>query len=230
MIHVAADVVDKRLRRNSKLALNYAEVMAVLTSYVLEEARHGEKTVAAVMAEGRTLLKDVCVMSGVPEMIEHVQVEATFRDGTKLVTLRDLVFNKVAAGAVVPGEVEHRTQDGDEVCHNDGLKVTRLKVKNADTNERPIQVGSHYHFYEVNPALEFFDADDEPLDRDDPENGSLGMRLNVPAGSSVRFEPCGTAPVPVELVPIRGGRQVPGLRGDTTALPDLDAVGGQSDD
>lgn len=232
MIHVAADVVDKRLRRNPDLPLNYAEVMAVLTSYILEEARHGQKTVAAVMAEGKTLLEDVWVMRGVPEMIEHVQVEATFPDGTKLVTLRDLSFKKVVPGVapLVPGKVEHFTGDGDKVRHNEHLErqVTSLKVRNDDTRKRPVQVGSHYHFYEANPALTFLDAEtEERLGRDDPDNGALGMRLNVPAGSSVRFEPDDL--VEVQLVPIEGGRVVPGLRGDTEPLPVLSpAAGGQT--
>ncbi|MER7756260.1 urease subunit beta [Kitasatospora sp. NPDC097643] len=95
-----------------------------------------------------------------------------------------------------PGQVLHG--DG-EVKLNLGLPVTRLGVLNAA--DRPVQVGSHYHFAEANPGLEF----DRSLSR--------GLRLNIPAGTAVRFEP--GIPVEVELVPIGGRREIAGLRGET---------------
>ena len=95
---------------------------------------------------------------------------------------------------LVPGEI---LLADDPVVINEGLPVRSLRVSN--TADRPIQVGSHFHFYEVNAALDF--ARDE----------AWGMRLNVLSGGAVRFEP--GAVVEVDLVPIRGRRIVRGLRG-----------------
>ena len=86
MIYVAADVA--RRRRERGLKLNYPEAMAVLTAEILEWARDG-KTVAEIMTLGAKVLGSDEVMEGVPEMIHEVQVEATFPDGTKLVTVHD---------------------------------------------------------------------------------------------------------------------------------------------
>ncbi|MFR9797827.1 urease subunit beta [Streptomyces sp. MS06] len=97
---------------------------------------------------------------------------------------------------MTPGEILFA--DGPIVC-NAGREVTALLVLNAA--DRPVQVGSHYHFAEANPGLEFDRA------------AAHGRRLNVPAGTAVRFEP--GIPVEVELVPLAGARVVPGLRGRT---------------
>ncbi|MFD6246134.1 urease subunit beta [Streptomyces roseolus] len=113
---------------------------------------------------------------------------------------------------MIPGEILYG--DG-PVPLNEGRPVTRLTVLNAA--DRPVQVGSHYHFAEVNPGLDF--------DR----TAARGLRLHIAAGTAVRFEP--GIPVEVELVPIAGRRIVPGLRGETagpldatTAPGPLDAV------
>jgi urease subunit beta len=97
---------------------------------------------------------------------------------------------------MIPGEL--LPGDG-PVIINAGRPVTTVSVTN--TGDRPVQVGSHYHFAEANPALE--------LDR----SAARGHRLAVPAGTSVRFEP--GIPRDVELVPLAGNRIVPGLRGET---------------
>ena len=86
LIHVAADVAEKRRARG--LRLNHPEAVALITSHILEGARDG-RGVAELMASGRKLLTRDDVMTGVPEMIHDVQVEATFPDGTKLVTVHD---------------------------------------------------------------------------------------------------------------------------------------------
>nr|AQT38781.1 UreAB [Streptomyces sp.] len=177
----------------------YPETVALLTVHVLEGARDG-RTVADLMSSGRKLLAREEVMEGVPEMIKNVQVEATFPDGTKLVTLHE-PFPEAGEDEeplVSPGKVDYSTEPDDEfVRFNEGRQVTCLTVNNPC--DRPIQVGSHYHFFEANPGLEF--------DRD----AAWGKRLHVPAGSSVRFEP--GVPEDVELVPIEGKRVVYGLRG-----------------
>jgi urease subunit gamma len=84
LITVAADVAERRRARGLKL--NHPEAVAILTSYVLEAARDG-RTVAELMSSGREVLTRDDVMEGIPEMLESVQVEATFPDGTKLVTI-----------------------------------------------------------------------------------------------------------------------------------------------
>jgi urease subunit beta len=95
---------------------------------------------------------------------------------------------------MVPGEIRH--DDGDPVEINPGRPVLTLVVRN--TGDRPVQVGSHYHLAAANPALDF--------DRD----AAWGMRLAVPAGTAVRFEP--GVEREVDLVPLGGARVVPGLR------------------
>src|ERR1041384_6540431 len=86
MMHVAADVARRRRARG--LRLNYPEAMAILTAEILEWARDG-KSVAEIMTLGGTILASSDVMEGVPMMIHEFQVEATFPDGTKLVTVHD---------------------------------------------------------------------------------------------------------------------------------------------
>ncbi|WP_310376285.1 urease subunit gamma [Catenuloplanes atrovinosus] len=86
LIHVAAEVARKRRERG--LRLNHPEATAIITAYILEAARDG-RTVAELMEAGRTVLTRADVMEGVPEMLAEVQVEATFPDGTKLVTVHE---------------------------------------------------------------------------------------------------------------------------------------------
>ena len=86
LIYVAADVARKRRHRG--LNLNYPEALAILTADILEWARDG-KTVAEIMTLGANVLTRADVMPGIAEMIHEVQVEATFPDGTKLVTVHD---------------------------------------------------------------------------------------------------------------------------------------------
>ena len=86
IVAVAAMVAERRLLRGVRL--NYPEAIALITDYVLEGARDG-KTVAELMRDGATVLSRAQVMEGVPEMIHDIQVEATFPDGTKLVTVHE---------------------------------------------------------------------------------------------------------------------------------------------
>ncbi|KAA2262974.1 urease subunit gamma [Solihabitans fulvus] len=84
LVHVAADVARRRLERG--VLLNYPEAVALITDHVLEGARDG-RTVSELMRSGRDVLGRHQVQPGVPEMIDSVQAEATFPDGTKLVTV-----------------------------------------------------------------------------------------------------------------------------------------------
>lgn len=190
LIAMAAMVARRRLERGVKL--NHPEAVALITDTVVEGARDG-RSVAELMEAGAAVLSADQVMDGVAEMIHDVQVEATFPDGTKLVTVHNPI--RGSTGALQPGEVE--TVDGDITLNADREALT-LTVSN--TGDRPIQVGSHYHFAETNPALSF--------DR----TAARGMRLDIAAGTAVRFEPGQSRDV--RLIPLAGNRRVYGFRQD----------------
>jgi urease subunit gamma len=86
LVYVAADVARRRLERGVRL--NYPEAVALITDHLLEGARDG-RTVSELVASGRTVLSREQVLDGIPEMVDSVQVEATFPDGTKLVSVHD---------------------------------------------------------------------------------------------------------------------------------------------
>ncbi|MFG1281594.1 urease subunit gamma [Xanthobacter autotrophicus] len=188
-IAMAAEVARKRLARGVKL--NHPEAVALITDFVVEGARDG-KTVAELMELGARVITTEQVMDGISEMIHDIQVEATFPDGTKLVTVHHPI--RGAPSELVPGELV--PQEGD-IHFNEGAERVRLTV--ANTGDRPIQVGSHYHFYETNPALAF------------EREQARGMRLDIAPGTAVRFEP--GASREVTLVPFGGKREVFGFRG-----------------
>ena len=188
LIAMAAMVARRRLERGVKL--NHPEAIALITDMVLEGARDG-RSVAELMEAGAHVLTADQVMEGIAEMIHDIQVEATFPDGTKLVTVHHPI--RGAASADVPGEVV--TKEG-EIVFNEGAERVVLTV--ANTGDRPIQVGSHYHFFETNPALSF------------EREKSRGMRLDIAPGTAVRFEPGSTREV--ALVPLSGRREVYGFR------------------
>jgi urease subunit gamma/beta len=190
LLFTAALLAERRKARGLKL--NYPEAVAYISAAILEGARDG-RTVADLMSAGAQLLTADDVMAGVAELIPEVQVEATFPDGTKLVT----VHNPISAGAgAAPGEIV--VADGPDLVINEGYPTVELEV--ANTGDRPVQVGSHYHFFETNPGLRFDRA------------RARGMRLNIPAGTAARFEPGQTRTV--ELVPYAGDRVVYGFRGE----------------
>src|SRR5678816_391640 len=99
LVAMAAEVARKRLKRGVKL--NHPEAVALITDYVVEGARDG-RAVADLMRDGAKVVRRGQVMDGVAEMIHEVQVEATFPDGTKLVTVHDPI--RMSRGKVKPGE------------------------------------------------------------------------------------------------------------------------------
>ena len=190
LVALAADVARKRLARGVKL--NHPEAIALITDAVVEGARDG-RSVAELMRAGAEVLDASQVMEGVASMIHDVQVEATFPDGTKLVTVHHPI--RGADDRLVPGEALPAAGD---IVMNEGRETATLTVEN--TGDRPIQVGSHYHFFETNPALRF----DRAMAR--------GFRLDIPAGTAVRFEPGQSRDV--RLVALTGERSVYGFRGE----------------
>lgn len=203
LLHGAGVLAQKRLARG--LRLNHPEAVALIATQLLELIRDGHG-VAELMDLGRRMLGRAQVMAGVPELIDEVQVEGTFPDGTKLVTVHhpialesgDLALalygsflptparQVPTADAPLPGEV--LAAQG-EIELNPGRKAVALEVVNR--GDRPIQVGSHYPFAQTNRALAF--------DR----GRAQGMRLDIPAGTAVRFEPGETRTV--QLVAFAGG-------------------------
>jgi urease subunit gamma/beta len=144
------------------------------------------------MVEATKVLKADDVMDGVADMMGMVQTEATFNDGTKLVTVHNPIPSN--GKGIVSGE--YLIDDG-EIELNSGKVTITLEVKND--GDRPVQVGSHYHFFETNCALNF--------DRE----SAYGMRLNIPSGTSVRFEPGSSKEI--ELVAYSGKRYISGFNG-----------------
>jgi urease subunit gamma/beta len=193
-----------RRRRDKGLKLNHPEAVAIIADEILEGAREG-RSVAELTTFGSTILSTDDVMEGVAEMMPVLQVEGSFPDGTKLVTIHDPIRPGLAAReqAVWPGELV--TAEGD-IELNAGR--VRLTLTALNTGDRPIQIGSHYHFFEANRALEFDRA------------RAFGMHLDVPAGTAVRFEPGERKEV--TLVAFGGTGEVFGLNGlanGSTTLP-----------
>uniref|UniRef100_A0A6N2MTP0 urease n=2 Tax=Salix viminalis TaxID=40686 RepID=A0A6N2MTP0_SALVM len=190
-LHNAGFLAQKRLARGHKL--NYPEAVALIASQILEFVRDGDKSVAELMDIGKQLLGRRQVLPAVPHILDTVQVEGTFPDGTKLITVHNAIASEngnlelALQGSFLPvpsldkfpaiedDEIPGAIIFGDgNVTINLGRKAVTLKVINS--GDRPIQVGSHYHFVETNRSLLF--------DR----RKALGMRLNIPAGTAIRFE------------------------------------------
>ena len=200
LLHQAGVLAQKRLARG--LRLNHPEAVALIATQLLEFIRDG-RTVAELMDLGRQLLGRDDVMLGVADLIEEVQVEGTFPDGTKLVTVHHPIAAQTGDralalyGSFLPVDAawrrsgrrrsssarrpaRSRAQAG-ELELNAGRAVTELPVTNR--GDRPIQVGSHYPFAETNRVLDFDRA------------RAAGKRLDIPAGTAVRFEPGDTKTV-----------------------------------
>jgi len=200
-IFVAAEMARRRRARGLKL--NHPEAHAYIADALLEGAREG-RTVAELMGEGARLLTADDVLPGVARLMPILQVEGMFPDGVKLITVHDPIRpgpiepgdESAGAAELEPGEVI--AVEGD-IELNAGRRRATLVVRN--TGDRPVQIGSHLHFFEANRALEFDRA------------AAFGMRLDVPAGTARRFEPGELREV--TLVEIGGSGEVTGLNGLT---------------
>lgn len=226
-LHGAAVLAQKRLWRGLKL--NHPESVALIASQILEFIRDGE-SVPALMDKGKRLLGFSDVLPGVAGLIDEVQVEGTFPDGVKLVTVHHPIcsdkgdralalygsgfealpsphISRLSAARVASDRLQAAepalapsADPGEfilapgELVLNGGRAAFALDVTNM--GDRPIQVGSHYPFFETNASLRF--------DREK----ALGCRLDIPSGTAVRFEPGETKSV--NLVAFAGERIIYG--------------------
>lgn len=187
-IFTAAEIARRRRQRGLKL--NHPETIALITDAILEGARDG-RSVADLISWGSTILTTDDVMPGVASLIQIIQVEPCFPDGTKLVTIHDPI--RPGAETITdlhPGEL---VVDEGRIEINAGRRTVVIQVCN--TGDRPVQIGSHYHFFETNKALEFDRA------------AAYGLRLDIPAGTATRFEPGGRVANVVEI----GEQRAPGM-------------------
>ncbi len=210
MLHQAGFVAQKRYARGLKL--NYPETIALISTQILELIREGYE-VAELMNIGKQIIGLDDVLEGVEEMIHEIQIEGTFPDGTKLVTVHNPICQKninnglALYGSGLTKSNEKIAVDNVSNTHpgsyevldeyielNKGRKTIQITVVNK--GDRPIQVGSHYPFAETNQALIFDRA------------RTLKYRLNIPAGTAVRFEP--GEEKEIELVEMAGELKVYG--------------------
>ncbi|UGY95243.1 urease subunit gamma [Streptomyces gobiensis] len=185
LLYGAAELA--RARRARGLRLNVPEATALIADTVCEAARDGLRLAEAIQA-ARDVLGPDDVLPGVADVITEVHVEAVFEDGSRLAVVPEPIGAATVdgPGAVLPGPAAAEPEP----------EVT-LTVRN--TASVPVSVTSHFHFFEVNPRLHFDRA------------AAYGMRLCVPAGSSLRFGPGETVQAP--LVPIGGDRIAIGFAG-----------------
>jgi urease subunit gamma/beta len=191
-----------REHRKRGIALSHPEAIAYICDELLYSARQG-KSLKDVMGLGSQILTTDDVLPGVAELIPVIHVEAMFLDGTKLVTVHQPIRSgaKQQPARAQAGEVV--TPDGDIEINAGRRKLTLTATNSGD---RPVQVGSHFHFFEVNKALDFDRA------------ATFGMRLDIPSGTAVRFEPGQV--LEVNLVEVGGRRSVSGFNNLTNGSID----------
>ncbi|KAI0065525.1 urease [Artomyces pyxidatus] len=225
-------LAQKRLARGVRL--NQTEATALIASQLQERIRDGVHSVAQLMQHGKTLLGRRHVLPSVPGLLHEIQVEGTFEDGVFLVTVHEpistedgdlaaalygsflpvpsndlfpVVDSALYARETLPGAVIAKKE---RIVINKGRERIQLTVTN--TGDRPIQIGSHYHFIETNAKLSF--------DR----VKAYGKRLDIPAGTAVRFEPGDSKTV--TLCSIAGHRLITGGNGLATGIVDLSKADG----
>ena len=212
-LYATGRLAQRRLA--SGMRLNHPEAVALIAMQCAELARGGERTAAEVQDDGKRMLGRRHVLDGVAELVGDVQIEATFLDGTKLVTVHDAIcaddvdlksalrgsFLPIpAASAFAPAAAKKSPAPGEVCTSKESIELLagrdKVKVRVTNTCDRPIQVGSHFHLIEANRYLNF--------DR----RRAFGKRLAVPSGTAVRFEPGESKTV--TLVDIAGNRIVKG--------------------
>ena len=189
LIFTAAELA--RARRARGLRLNVPEATALIADTVCEAARDGKRLLEAAAAGGAVLTNDD-VLPGVSDIVTEVKVEAVFDDGTRMVVVRNPIaggsgLGDDAPGAVMPAE------------HDEPALADVVVVEVVNTADVPVSITSHFHFFEVNPRLDFDRA------------AAYGRRLAIGAGSALRFDPGVVVEAP--LVPIGGARVAIGFAG-----------------
>ena len=205
-IFTAAELARRRKTKGVKL--NHPEAHAYIVDELLEGAREG-RSLSDLMSWGSTLLTTDDVMPGVAYLLSVVQVEGMFPDGAKMIT----VHEPIRPGRE-PAPDEPGSRPGEIITPDEQIELNagrpRATIKVLNTGDRPVQIGSHLHFFESNRALDFDRA------------AAFGMRLDVPAGTAVRFEPGQSREVTV--VQIGGGGEVSGLNSLTEGSIHSDEV------
>ena len=189
LIFTAAELA--RARRARGLRLNVPESIALIADTVCEAARDGARLMESAAA-GASVLTIDDVLPGVPDIVGEVKVEAVFDDGTRMVVVRNPFGDGGSLGPEAPGAVITASR---RPTAPEGL----VYVVATNTSDVPVSITSHFHFFEVNPRLSFDRA------------AAYGMRLAIPAGSALRFEPNVATDAP--LVPIGGARVAIGFAG-----------------
>ncbi|KAJ3315171.1 hypothetical protein HDV04_004312 [Boothiomyces sp. JEL0838] len=218
----AGTLAQRRLARGVRL--NHVEAVALICTVLIEHVRDGIHSLSTLASIGTQLLGKRQVLPQVSSSLDHVSVEATFPDGTKLITVHNPIstldgnLEEALYGSFLPvpsldkfPPVEADDEPGkvivvkSDIILNQGRNLRSVVVTN--NGDRPIQVGSHYHFVETNAQLSF----DREL--------AYGYRLNIPAGTAVRFEP--GEKKKVDLVEIAGNKVISGGNGLATGKVDL---------
>ena len=187
LIFTAAELA--RARRARGLQLNVPEATALIADTVCEAARDGARLVDAAAA-GASVLGRSDVLPGVLDVVTEVTVEAVFDDGSRMVVVRDPFGphspTSASVGAVTPAQQR-------------AANPPAITVEVVNTGDVPVSITSHFHFFEVNARLLF----DRPV--------AYGMRLAIPAGEALRFDPNIATIAP--LTPIGGARVAIGFAG-----------------
>ncbi|MEI6402150.1 MAG: urease subunit gamma [Actinomycetota bacterium] len=190
LIFTAAELA--RTRRARGLRLNIPEATALIADTVCEAARDGARLMAAAAA-GAAVLGPDDVLPGVVDVVTEVKVEAVFDDGTRMVVVRNPFGAAAGLGDDAPGAV----MPAERPVNSEPADLVRLSV--VSTGDVPVSITSHFHFFEVNPRLQFDRA------------AAYGRHLAISAGAALRFDPGAT--VEAALVPIGGARVAIGFAG-----------------
>jgi urease subunit gamma/beta len=190
LIFTAAELA--RTRRARGLRLNIPEATALIADTVCEAARDGARLMAAAAA-GAAVLGPDDVLPGVVDVVTEVKVEAVFDDGTRMVVVRNPFGAAAGLGDDAPGAV----MPAERPINLEPADLVHLSVVN--TGDVPVSITSHFHFFEVNPRLQFDRA------------AAYGRHLAISAGAALRFDPGAT--VEAALVPIGGARVAIGFAG-----------------
>jgi urease subunit gamma/beta len=191
-IFTLAELARRRRARGRKL--NAPEATAVICDEILEMAWDG-LPLPEVISRARSVLSRDDVMEGVADIVGNIEIDALFPSGSTLVVVEDPLGPRLGEpDHTAPGAVIHRSEP---VAVNPGRAAMLIVVENI--SDAPIEVTSHYHFFEANRSLRF--------DR----RVALGTRLDIPAGTTVRWEP--REHKQIGLVPLAGNREAWGFGG-----------------